>query len=96
MRSKESLSSMKIVSFFAALIIAATFVSCDRNPEIAKGQAVSGTVWQWPIGGTGNNTGTSIPRDTVVTAYESAITYRDQDGNTRVVPLAQVSDLRLK
>ncbi len=69
----------------------------DSSKPLASGTAVSGTVWQHSLRTVvGSNSGSAIPAGSKVDVFESIIIIHLSDGSRQIVPLDQVSDLKLK
>ena len=76
-------------------------VACDdRNHNdalIAEGSPVSGMVWEFPPSSRpASNSGHQIDKESLVSVYPTLIVIVDKDGTKQIVPLSQVTDLKLK
>jgi len=73
-------------------------VGCSKSPRpLDSGVAVTGMVWKRSLhAAVSENSGVPIPQDARVDVFEKLIIIRHADGSRQVVPLENVSDLKLK
>lgn len=71
-------------------------LGCNRQAPIAEGTPVSGTYWEVPRSMQTSNSGSQIDKASRVAVYPTLIVITAPDGQRRVVPLEQVSDLQLQ
>ena len=84
------------LAFATSLMLAGCSDSASRKP-LDSGVVVSGTVWKHPLhSAVTENSSTDIQKDARVDVFESIIILHLADGSRQVVPLDNVSDLKLK
>ena len=89
----RSATIMKVAICLPLLILSVLFAGCSGSPKpLDSGTAVSGEVWEHaPL-----RVGAPIPQGSRVDVYQNLIIIHLSDGSRRVVPLDQVSGLKLK
>ncbi len=80
-----------------AIGVALLCVGCSESKKpLDTGNAVSGTIWDHPPSAGGSNSGSSISQGARVDVYERLIIVSLKDGSRQVVPMEDVTNLKLQ